>query len=230
MTRLVPALMLALACNAGPGRREDSMPPSNTPTSSSARTGAIVTDAEIEQHLALAITSHGNRADLVGKEAALRWLADHAERAYPLVIEHAKATPTPSLIEVVGRLGRPEATPWLVEQLHAAGTARGAAGISLGHTPDPHAREALLAALAAQDPEVVIAALDGLRVRGDRSICASLAPLATHADAEVRYVWVRTGAELGCIDAAALRKLAGSDTDPDVRHLATELATAQRQQ
>jgi len=81
----------------------------------------------------------------------------------------------------------------------------------------------LIAALAAQEADVVIAALDGLRIRGDHSVCASLAPFATHADAEVRYVWVRAGAALGCLDAAALRALATSDPDPDVRHLATEL-------
>jgi hypothetical protein len=46
----------------------------------------------------------------------------------------------------------------------------------------------------------------------------------THADAEVRYVWVRAGVELGCLDAAALHALATSDPDPDVRKLAAELA------
>ncbi|HEX3763752.1 MAG TPA: HEAT repeat domain-containing protein, partial [Kofleriaceae bacterium] len=140
------------------------MPPGNTPTSSPAHTGPNVTDAEIEQHLTLAVTAHGNRADLAGKEAALRWLADHADRAYPIVLEHAKATPTPSLIEVVGRLARPEATAWLAQLLRTAGPTSGAAGVALGRSPDPRARDALVEALTAHEPDVVISAVDGLRV------------------------------------------------------------------
>jgi len=236
MNRSFTVLVLALACNhAGPSRREDPMPPTPpgnaSPTSSSTPTdvppGPGVTDADVEQHLTLAITAHGNRPDLAQKEAALRWLTDHADRAYAIVIERAKATPTPGLLEVVGRLGRPGATAWLAEQLRAAGPASGAAGIALGRSPDPGAREALREALAAREPDVVIAALDGLRLRGDRSVCPSLAPLASHTDAEVRYVWVRAGAALGCIDAAALHALATSDADADVRRLAAELAPSQ---
>jgi HEAT repeat protein len=108
--------------------------------------------------------------------------------------------------------------------LRANGPATGAAGIALGRSPDPAARDALVAALALGESSVVTAALDGLRVRGDRSVCPSLAPLATHGDAEVRYVWVRSGAELGCLDIAALRALASSDPDPEVRKLAAQLA------
>jgi len=223
MNRALTVLTLVLACNnTGPGRREDSMAPGNAP-SPTAPTSPSVPDAEVEQHLTLAITAHGNRPDLAQKETALRWLADHADRSYPIVIERAKATPTPGMLEIVGRLGRSEATAWLGELLRTAGPATGAAGTALGRSHDPGAREVLIAALAAQEADVVIAALDGLRIRGDHSVCASLAPLATHADAEVRYVWVRAGAALGCLDAAALRALATSDPDPDVRHLATEL-------
>lgn len=127
------------------------------------------------------------------------------------------------MLEIVGRLGRPEATAWLGELLLAAGLTTGAAGTALGRSHDPAARDTLVRALAAQQPDVVMAALDGLRLRGDRSVCASLAPLASHTDPEVRYVWVRTGATLGCLDAAALRALATSDADPDVRQLAHEL-------
>jgi hypothetical protein len=222
MNRASTLLALVLACNnAGSSRREDSMvPPGNAFPS----TSPSVTDAEIEQHLTLAVTAHGNRPDLAQKEASLRWLADHADRAYPIVIARAKATPTPGLVEVVGRLARPEATTWLGELLRAAGPASGAAGTALGRSPDPRAQDVLVAALAVQEADVVIAALDGLRIRGDRSVCASLASLVTHADAEIRYVWVRAGVELGCLDAAALRALATSDPDPDVRKLATELA------
>jgi hypothetical protein len=220
-TTLLTLTLLTLACsNAGPGRREDSM---LTPDNASS-TSPGATDAEVEQHLTLAITAHGNRPDLAQKEAALRWLAEHADRAYPLVMSRAKATPTPGLVEVVGRLGRREATSWLGEQLRTSGAATGAAGTALGQSPDPGAREVLVAALTATEPDVVSAALDGLRIRGDRSVCGSLAPLATHADAEVRYVWVRPGAALGCLDPAAPRNLAMSDPDPDVRKLATELA------
>lgn len=199
------------------------MAPGNAP-SSTASTSPSVTDAEVEQHLTLAVTAHGDRPDLVQKEASLRWLADHADRSYPIVIERAKAMPTPGMLEIVGRLGRPEATAWLCERLRTPGPATGAAGTALGRSPDPGARDVLVAALAAPEADVVIAALDGLRIRGDHSVCASLAPLATHADAEVRYVWVRAGAALGCLGAAELRALATSDSDPDVRHLAAELA------
>lgn len=223
MIRAAALLTFVLACNtAGPTRREDSMAPATPPSPTAA--SPSVTDAEIEQHLTLAITAHGNRPDLAQKEASLRWLADHADRAYPIVIARAKATPTPGLLEVVGRLGRPEATAWLAETLRAAGPASGPAAIALGRAPDPAARDALIAALAAPQPDVVMAALDALRLRNDRSVCPSLAPLASHADAEVRYVWVRAAAALGCLDHAALRALATSDADPDVRKLATELA------
>jgi hypothetical protein len=183
-----------------------------------------VTDAEVDHHLTLAVTAHGNRPDLAQKETSMRWLAEHADRAYPVVIARAKATPAPGLVEVVGRLRRPEATAWLGELLRANGPATGAAGVALGSSPDPAARDALVAALAAHETQVVTSALDGLRIRGDRSVCGSLAPLASHGDAEVRYVWVRAGAELGCLDAAALRALATSDPDPDVQKLAAKLA------
>lgn len=136
----------------------------------------------------------------------------------------AKDAPTPALVEVIGRLGHREATAWLVEQLRASGPSTGAAGVALGQSPDPDALAALTASLAAHEPEVVIAALDGLRIRGDRSVCGSLASVASHADSEVRYVWVRAGAALGCLDHAALRQLAASDPDPDVRKFAAELA------
>jgi HEAT repeat protein len=223
MSRLPLLLTLILACNnAGSGRREDSMAPPTTPPPST----SSATDAEVEQHLTLALVPNGNRPDLTQKEASIRWLVDHGDRAYPIVMARAKATPTPALVDVIGRLGRPDATAWLVELLHANGPATVAAGIALGGSPDPRARDVLIAALARPETPVVTAALDGLRVRGDRSICASLALAGTHANAEVRYVWVRAGAALGCLDAAALRALAASDPDADVKALAAQLAAA----
>jgi hypothetical protein len=114
-----------------------------------------------------------------------------------------------ALVEVVVRLGRAEATAWLCERLIVAEPAAGAAAIALGRSPDPAARDARVAALAALDPDFVIATLDGLRLRGDRSSCASLAALARHGDAEVRHVWVRASAALGCLDATALARPRG---------------------
>lgn len=221
MSKLPIFLALVLACNnAGSSRREDSMDPSTPPPSPS----TSATDAEVEQHLTLAIIAHGNRPDLAQKEASIRWLAGHADRAYPVVMARAKATPTPALVEIIGYLRRPDATAWLIELLRANGPATGAAGIALGRSPDARARDALVTAVAHPETQVVTSALDGLRVRGDRSVCASLTPLAHHDSSEVRYVWVSAGAALGCLDTAALRALATSDPDPDVKQLAAKLA------
>ena len=221
MNRFFLGLLLVVACNgAGSARREDSMPRSTPPPSNPAPGD----DPDVAMHLSFALTPHGNRPDLAQKEASIRWLLEHADRAYPIVLARAKATPNPALVHVLGRFGRAESTPLLTDVLTAGGAASGSAGVALGGATDSKARAVLVQSLGHANPRVVTAALDGLRVRGDRSVCADVLPLIRHADGEVRYVCVRTGAALGCLDAAALRALASSDADPEVRKLAADLS------
>ncbi|WP_437905833.1 HEAT repeat domain-containing protein [Sorangium sp. So ce327] len=189
-------------------------------------TAAPAGDPDVDMHLGMALNPHGNRPDLAQKAASIQWLVDHAERAYPIVLARAEATPSVGLVSVLGRFARAESTPVLARALVAGGLASGAAGTALGEAPDPRARAALIEALGHTDVQVVTAALNGLRVRGDRSVCADVVAATRHPDGEVRWMAVSAGAALGCLDRAALRALAEGDADPYVRKLAARLSQA----
>lgn len=182
------------------------------------------TDPEVAGHIALALSPHGNRPDLAQKQTSIRWLVDHKDRAFPIVLARAKASPNAAVLSLLGHFAAPESAALLREVFLAGGAASAAAAIALAGLPGNDTRALLVSGLADRNHTVVMAALDGLRVRGDRSVCPEIAPILKHANAEVRYVCVRAAAALGCVDRAALDALASGDADRDVRELAASLA------
>jgi HEAT repeat protein len=213
-------LAAALSLAGCPGRSSNGAPPMPE---------RDVSDAEIDRQLLAAQDSRGDRPNLVAREQSLRWLVAHADRAWPRVLAAAQAAPTPRLVEILGRFDRPEATPLLIAALEAGGDAARVAGGALGSSHDPAGHDALFRALASLQPQVVMAGLHGLRMRGDNGACSKMLPLLSHADSEVRWMAVHAGAGLGCLDAAALDAIAAGDAADDVRRLAAEQAAALRQ-
>jgi hypothetical protein len=174
-------------------------------------------DPEVLRQLTAVRIRAGSPPDVRQRERALAWLAEHAERAWPTVLARAEASPhDPVLIDVVGRLRRPEATS-LLRRAFADEHTRAYAAAGLGLSPDPAARAFLRATLDSPHHAEVVAALTGLGASGDSAVCADVTPRVEADDAEIRWAAVDAAIKAGCLDAAALERLAREDPDPDVR-------------
>lgn len=177
-------------------------------------------DPEVALQLAALHIRAGSPPDLRQRDRALAWLLENAARAFPVALAAAETAPHDRvLLDLLGRCRRAEATP-LLTRAFAVERTRSTAAAGLGMSPDPAARAVLFAALLSADPREVIAGLAGLGASGDRAACAEITPRVTAADAEVRWMAVEAGARLGCLDRAALERIAREDANADVRTLA----------
>jgi hypothetical protein len=179
---------------------------------------------EIQLYFQLALNPFGNPADLAERERATRWLLEHATAAYPVVASEAASSNAPACLELLARFDRPESTPIFAKALHSAGFAAAEAGLALAAASDDAAARVLSEAVRADDVRIVIAALDGLRVRNEASLCEHVLPSVESGDARVRYAAVHAAGALGCIDRARLKAIGKADPDADVRSLAARLA------
>jgi hypothetical protein len=179
-------------------------------------------------HLGFLMDPFGDEPHRRQREQSVAYLLAHAAEAYPRLLAALQANPTalnaPCLIEVLPLFGRTDNVPLLEDILaRGSGTVCAAAGDALGRHPDAGAREALLRGLGAPRPETVTAAVDGLMVRGDPSVCPVVKSVAGHRDPIVRYHAVRAAGALGCLSREEIEDLEKTDPDLDIRNLAREL-------
>jgi len=174
-------------------------------------------DPDVLRELAAMHIRAGSPADLRQRDRALAWLIEHADRAWPTVLARAEEAPQDAvIIDVLGRLRRPEATA-LLRRAFAHERTRGSAAAGLGMSPDPAARAFLREALTSPQPADVVGALAGLGASGDRTVCGDITPQLQSANAEIRWTAVDAAMKIGCLEAAALDRIARDDPDPDVR-------------
>lgn len=178
-------------------------------------------------HIRWAVDPYGDPVHLRERDRAVQFLLDHATEAYPrlldLVTEKPHAWETPALIDIIGRFRRDDCVPLLQSiLLQAIPDSSRAAARALADIGNETAHAALVAALEADQDEVTIAALDGIRLLQDSQLCQVIMPMLGHANANLRYYAVNTAIELACLGDEELSAIASSDTDNDIRALAAK--------
>lgn len=180
---------------------------------------------ELESNIHFLQDPFGDPTHLIRAEQALQFLLDHADEAYPRLlelIESNRASNPIALIEALPRFGRPESIPILEEILaQGQGTSSSAAAVALARHPQVGAREALLRGLTFPKAESVVAAADGLLSRGDRTVCKELLKHLNPADSTVRYHSIQAAWRLGCLSPEELTRMANDDPDNDIREMAS---------
>jgi HEAT repeats len=182
-------------------------------------------DAEVDTQIALLSTPFGGGPHQQERERAATWLVANAHRSYPqimadLVAGHGGV----ALVELLPRFGRAQSIPILEHLLTGPEATAWAAGQALALHPQAEAGEALVRSLAHQATAVAVIAADALGTRGDRSMCPALLERIHATDPQVRYHVLQAAGHLGCLPRQRLEALARSDTDADVRDLATRLS------
>ena len=179
-------------------------------------------DPEVIRQLTALHIRAGSPPDLRQRDRALTWLIGHADRTLLVALARAEEAPQDVvLVDLLGRLRRPEATA-LLRRAFADERTRSSAAAGLGLSPDPAARAALRGALDSSNPGEVAAALAGLGASGDPAACADIAPRLRDVSVEVRWMAVEVGSRLGCLTRAALEDIVRGDPDATVRALAAD--------
>ena len=187
---------------------------------------------DLETNLRMLSDPVGGAPHLRRREQAIRYLLDHADQAHPRILEALRSNPkglnAPVLMEVLPRFGRPESVP-LLEEILLLNIERlsGPAGQALGRHPAAGARDSLLRGLRSNQAYTRMGAIDGLMIRGDRSVCPELKIVTRNEEPDTRYRAIRAAGVLGCLSADELGEIQRSDPDPDIRRLAGELASRQ---
>jgi HEAT repeat protein len=182
---------------------------------------------KIEANIRLAVNRSGDSANLREREQAAHFLIEHADEAYPRLMELLQEKPgaweAPRLIELLGYLRREESIPILQDLLlQGIEDVSRAAGRSLGVIAGAAASKALTEGLVASNTEIRIAAIEGIRVSKGETWCSAIAPALEDRDANLRYYAVNAAAELGCLDIKRLQNIAEHDEDAYVRQLAMQ--------
>ena len=179
-------------------------------------------DPEVVRQLTALHIRAGSPPDLRQRDRALAWLVEHSDRTLPVALARAEEAPQDVvLVDLLGRLRRPEATSFL-RRAFADDRTRTYAAAGLGMSPDPAARAVLRGALESKSPGEVAAALAGLGASGDPAVCADITPRLQDGNAEVRWMAVDAGSRLGCLNRPQLEAIAREDSDATVRALAAE--------
>jgi hypothetical protein len=220
-----------LSCNRGTTKMKDVPLMSHDGTSRSQVVSPAAQDDELDRHLGFLLSPFGDEPSRRQRAQSLAWLVAHGDRAYPRLLGTLRANPTaldaPPIMEALPAFGRPESVPVLAEILdRGLPQLSTVAALALARQPEPPARAALLRAVASANGESRMAALDGLKQRADRSVCAEVLAVLADADPSVRYHAVVAAAALGCLSKAQLAELSVKDPDRDVRSLAIQLAGA----
>ena len=175
-------------------------------------------DQELDRYL-------GQLADEHPEEfgSAMRWLQENPERARPrltaLLRQGRDDFATRHALEVIGRIGRREDVPVLLERLSSAsGTFAWDAARALALHPDAGARAALETAARSAELDVAKAAVAALGVRKDPAARASLEAALAHAHRDVRYRAVHSLVDIDAKPSkAALERCLKAESDPEVR-------------
>lgn len=182
---------------------------------------------EVELNIRLAVNPSGDLASLRQREQAALFLLNHADIAYPRLINLVQQRPSSwaaaRLVELIGFFKREDSVP-LLKHILLQGipeTSR-TAGRAIGTIKNTTAYQALKEGLALQTVEVRISALEGIRLSRDKSWCFDIEPSLIDQNANLRYYAVNTAAELGCLDRERLESIAEYDTDDNVRQLCIE--------
>lgn len=182
---------------------------------------------EIEANIRMALNPSGDPASLRERERAAGYLLNHPDMAYDrliaLILDKPESIEAPRLIELVGMLKKDESIAPLTKILLKGepDTSR-AAGRALAAIGEPAAQQALKEGLQSDINEVRIAAIDGVRLSGDKAWCPLLSHALADEDANLRYYAVYTAAALGCLGARELKKISENDDDAYVRQLASD--------
>ncbi len=162
---------------------------------------------------------------------ALNYLLARADEAHPrllrLLTSHRANNPA-AIIDALPRFGRTESLPVLGKILGSDSTETilSVAASALARHPHDDGFKILVRGLTLPRAAAVIAAADGLLTRGDRRACAELAKHVQASDANIRYHAVQAAGRLGCMREEQLLAIAASDSDADVRTLASKLKGA----
>lgn len=182
---------------------------------------------DLDANLRMALNPLGGDAESRIRDRAIQYLLEHADAAYPRVLNALEAAPNgllaPALIDLLPRFRRPESIPILGRILTGGeeSVAR-AAGQALGRSEGPAVTPMLSLALSSRLPETVIGAADGLLLRGDNDACPSLRKAMQLPDANVRYHVVHAAWTLGCVEDSE-REVLKHDPDRSIRDLAEKL-------
>lgn len=180
-------------------------------------------DAEVETQIMLAETPFGDGPHARERDRAIEWLVAHADRAYPVLLARVSGgRASAAVIDLLPRFAREESIAPLEKLLSGPEPPAWAAGQALARHPQKAAGDALRRAIATRGAAAVVAA-DALATRGDRGDCAALVAAAGASDARLRYHAVQAAGTLGCLGREALQSFERSDSDADIRGLATKL-------
>ena len=174
-----------------------------------------------------AVNPYGDPMHLAERDRAVQYLLDHADQAFPKILELVRSKPqslqAAALIDIMPLFQREDCVPLLRDLMFKAvpDTSRAAAR-ALAQIASPDARMALLAALQSRDIEVLIAAVDSLRLWPISDWCTRIQPLLEQRNANLRYYALNTAIELHCLSPQAITDIARHDEDKDVRDRARE--------
>ena len=181
---------------------------------------------EIKRLIHMALNPSGDPVNLREREQAARNLLEHGNEAHDalmvMLLDKPESLEAPRIVELIGRFKKDESVDVLKKLLMQCGpvTCR-PAGISLALINTNAANEALKQALLSDNREVRIAAIDGVRLSGNKTWCALLSSSLQDQDANLRYYAVNTAAALGCLDVRHLKNIIEGDADEHVRQLAS---------
>jgi HEAT repeat protein len=166
----------------------------------------------------------GNRTPAPVAERAAEWLISHPDEAHPTLLEvlRERGPEAKRILALLPRFGRDEAVDVVSavlmsnDELLSFDAAR-----CLAIHPSERAITSLSEALAGP-VHTRKAALEGLALRNDPSLCEPVAGLLNDEDANVRQRAARAAQALGCLTPERLKLLA-NDPSEAVRALAAEL-------
>jgi len=178
---------------------------------------------DIDPLLLVLQSRYGDPFHVREREAAAQTLLECSTDSYPRVIQllsSGQAQNPAALLELLPRFAREDSVA-VLEALMLNGGERlpRLAAIALARHAGSAARDALIKALDASSPDIVVAAADGLLERGDNEACAALISRSSIDDAQARYHILQAALHLDCIGIDALRRIMQSDPDQDVRDL-----------
>lgn len=179
---------------------------------------------DIQINIHWAVNPYGDAMHLAERDRAVRYLLDHADLAYPRILELLRSKPrslqAAALVDILPLFHRTDCVPLLKDILFMSlpDTSRAAAR-ALAQTATTDARMVLLSALQSTDTEVIIAAVDSLRLWPRADWCTHIQSLLQKRNANLRYYAINTAIELGCLSHQLITDIASHDEDPDVREL-----------
>ncbi|GAA1383289.1 HEAT repeat domain-containing protein [Catellatospora chokoriensis] len=157
-------------------------------------------DAEADRQIRRLLAPSGDPQYRLARGAALTWLLEHPQEAYPrlLAILQSPAPPALALAAVV-HFQRADSVPVLEHVLHTADDPTVVvAAQALAEHPAPEAGAVLRRALGSAREQTVASAADGLAMRGDSAACVPLTAALQHPDPDVRRRVQAAVARLGC--------------------------------